>query len=307
MFGVDGGDLLREIAEPPGVVVEAGDDERDDLHPKLLLLGVRDRFEDGLEAAAERLVLLLAEAFEVDAVDVGDGGDEIEGLSRGVTVGDDDGDEAARFRLREDVPHPLRRDHRFVVGCTYRAAAFRDRFVDQGLRGDRDRDFVLGAVTKRLRNAGIVAVGAAQIAAVEAEGERLFAREHVVDGVRFDRSYVLPRDPAVGRVEHSALAVTNATRADAIIGERAPMRARGAAEDAFFVGEELRGAHAGLLEEIACELALGAPQETFGREDLVAHGRRAFGVRRSAAGPERDEKKRPNAIRRVIAPGRIHA
>ena len=108
------GDAGRQAAEEPGdvaqlfvAVVEARDDQGDDLQPEPHGVDHLDAIDDVLQLATQRPVVLIAEGLEVDLVQVRPRPDVLEDLARGVTVGDVRGGESARARLLEDLDRPF--------------------------------------------------------------------------------------------------------------------------------------------------------------------------------------------------------
>ena len=180
------------------------------------------------------------------------------------------------FALREDGAHPLRGDHRFVVGCTHHAAPRGDRLFDEGLGGHRDGRLAGDVLAEGLGEPPVVTVRAPEIAAVHPERERLRARLDVVDGVRLDGAHVAARDVAEGNEDLAVPPLADAARAGATVGEDAAMRAGRATEEASFALLQLAVAGYGERREIEAQLG-GLPRpERGGREEivvLVLHGR----------------------------------
>ena len=97
-------------------VVEAGHEQRDDLHPHAGIVQPLDRVEDRLQPSAELAVVPVVEALEIDLVEIDVRPQVLEHARRAVAVRDEAGDEAVRARFLEDLDRPLGGDERLVVG-----------------------------------------------------------------------------------------------------------------------------------------------------------------------------------------------
>src|SRR6266576_1419047 len=159
------GDARRQAAEEVGdvaqlfiAVVEARDDQGDDLQPEPHGVDHLDAVDDVLQLAAQRPVVLVAEGLEVDLVQVRPGPDVLEDLAGGVAVRDVGRRESARPRLLEDLDRPFRRDQRFVIGGGDDAGALPLRDVDQLPGRDIHRIGERPRVAQRLRRDPVLAV-----------------------------------------------------------------------------------------------------------------------------------------------------
>ena len=81
-------------------VVEAGNQQRDDLDPEAHRVQAADRVEDRLEAAAELAVVAIVEALEIDLVEIDPRPQVLEHLRRAVAVRH----EAGRRGRRPSLP-----------------------------------------------------------------------------------------------------------------------------------------------------------------------------------------------------------
>ena len=86
-----------------------------------------DRVEHVRQHPAELAVMPVVHRLEVDLVAVGERPDEVEGLGRGVAVGDEPRQEASRAGEREDLDRPFGRDERLVVASSPSASRPRRR------------------------------------------------------------------------------------------------------------------------------------------------------------------------------------
>ena len=112
-------------------VVEAGDQQRDDLEPQAHRVNAADGVEDGADAAAEFVVVAVVEALEIDFVEIEPGADVFEDLRRAVAVGDESGDESGGFGFFENCDRPLAGDERLVVGADENFRALIERVANQ--------------------------------------------------------------------------------------------------------------------------------------------------------------------------------
>src|SRR5262245_27165832 len=117
-------------------VVEAGDDQRDDLHPDAALVDHADAVQDVLQRAAQRAVVAVVEALQVDLVGPDPGAEVVEHLRGGVAVGDEAADQAGGGGVAEDLDGPLGGDQRLVVAGDDQARALAPGDGDQLLGGD---------------------------------------------------------------------------------------------------------------------------------------------------------------------------
>ncbi len=96
-------------------VVEAGDDERDNLQPEAALEHHADGAQDVFQGAAQLAIAAFGKALEVDLVGDDPGAQKVEDLGRGVAVGDKGTGQAGGGRLPKDADRPFGRDQRLVV------------------------------------------------------------------------------------------------------------------------------------------------------------------------------------------------
>jgi hypothetical protein len=198
-FGRDTGDEFAEAAEFVVGIVEAGDEQRDDLKPQTQRVNAADAVEDGSDASAELVIVAVVEAFEIDFVEIDPGAQVLENLRSGVAVGDESGDEAGGFGLFEDGDRPLAGDERLVIGADNDLRALIERIVDQGFRRDFERGRDGAGIAQGLRGDPILAVSAVEIATEHAEavGERagISVEERLFfDGIALHAGSVSPGD-----------------------------------------------------------------------------------------------------------------
>ncbi len=102
VIGVEGGDVPRDVGRDAGDevgefaefvvgVVEAGDEQGDDLEPQSHRVNAADAVEDGADAASEFVVVAVVETLQVDFVEIEPGAQVVENLRRAVAVGDESG------------------------------------------------------------------------------------------------------------------------------------------------------------------------------------------------------------------------
>src|SRR3989454_7914993 len=76
--GREAGEEARDVSQLFVAVIEAGNDQGDDLEPEAQLMHHPDTVQDVLELAAERAVVLVSEGLQVDLVEIGKGTDILE-------------------------------------------------------------------------------------------------------------------------------------------------------------------------------------------------------------------------------------
>src|SRR5438105_7715844 len=113
--GREAGEEMRDVAQLFVAVIEAGNDQGDDLEPEAHLMHHPNAVHDVLELAAERAVILVAERLEVDLVEIWKGADVLEVVACGVAVGEVRRHEATRPRFLEYLNRPLGGDQGLVV------------------------------------------------------------------------------------------------------------------------------------------------------------------------------------------------
>ena len=224
--GIDARQELGDLRQLLVRIVEAGNDERDDLDPDAALLETLDRIEHRLQSAAEVTVMGVRETFEIDFVEIDVGRDVIEHLLRSVSVGDVRADQAGLLRLLEDLHRPFRGDERLVVGRgdDLRAVLFGQADEIGGLDVDRRR--AGDRVAQRLRGHPVLTVAAVVIAAEHPERERERAGIGVEERLLFDRidlqrGRVSPRD-----AQHAVFVVADFADAVQAVEDFAAMAAR---------------------------------------------------------------------------------
>ena len=168
-------------------VVEARDEQRDDLHPDAHRVQAADRVEDRLEPSAELAIVAIVEALEIDLVEIDPRPQVFEDLRRAVAVRHEAGDEARGFGLLEHRDRPLARDQRLVVRADDHARAESLRVAHHRLGRRVDRRRHGGRIAQRLRRDPVLAVRAVQIAAEHAEAVRERAGVRVEERLLLDR------------------------------------------------------------------------------------------------------------------------
>ena len=238
----DRGEESRDVAQLGVRVVEARDDQRDDLEPEPHAVQPLDRLEHRGEHAAELPVVRVVEALEIDLVEIDPRAQVVEHLGRRVAVRHVGADEAPRPALTEHVHRPLARDQGLVVGRRENARAMAYREV-RDLRGGH----LLGwhahhRIAQRLRGQGVVTEGTVILASEHPEGEGARARVRMEERLLLDGVELEAGD--VARRNHEAPVLVPAHLADAaLVGrDQAAVAARVAA-------------HAGLGEPLV-QLAL---------------------------------------------------
>jgi hypothetical protein len=110
-------------------VVETGDEQSDKLEPNAHRVQSADGVENRSDAAAEFVVMAIAETLEVDLVQIDPGVQIFENLWRGVAVRDESGDKARSFCFLKDGHGPLGRDERLVIRTDENSCALAERVL----------------------------------------------------------------------------------------------------------------------------------------------------------------------------------
>ena len=253
--GRDARQEFGEAAKFVGVVVEAGDEKRDDLEPEPRLMNAADAIEDGSDAAAEFVVVTVVKALEIDFVQIEPGAQVFENLRSAVAVRNEAGDKSRGFGFFEDGYRPFAGDERLIVGADQNLRALGDGIADQkfgrGLEWRRDG----AGIAQSLRRNPVLAVGAVQIAAQHAEavGERTGIR--VKKWLLLDRVALGSGGVSPGNVKRAAAIVADFANAGLAFGDGAAMSASEAAH--AVVGELLVEAGIGLANSLVENTAEG--------------------------------------------------
>ena len=129
-MGDEGGDLFEFVV----AVVDGGDEQGGDFEPDFGVMGeVAEGLEDGLEGgAAESVVEILVEGFEVDVDGVEPGAGEVDGLGGEVAVADEDVGEALGAGADGTVGGEFHEDGGFGVGVGDAGALVVEGGLDEG-------------------------------------------------------------------------------------------------------------------------------------------------------------------------------
>ena len=92
--GRHAGEKRRQPPQLVFAVVEAGDQQRDDLEPDASAMQPRDRVQDRLQPSAELAVPAIVEALEIDFVEIDVRTKVLENALGAVAVGHEAGDQA---------------------------------------------------------------------------------------------------------------------------------------------------------------------------------------------------------------------
>src|SRR5208283_2689277 len=217
--GRDAGQECGEAAQFVGRIVEAGNEERDDLKPQAHVMDAADAVEDGSEASAEFVVVTVVETFEVDLVQIKPGTQVFENLRSAVAVGNEAGDKARSFCFFENGDCPLAGDQGLVVGADQNLRALSDGVAHQmfGRSWVRRRD---GAgIAQRLRRNPVLTVGAVQIATQHTEAISECPRIRVEEWLLLDRVALGSGGISPWDVERSAAIVTDLADAGLAFGD----------------------------------------------------------------------------------------
>jgi len=224
-IGGDAGQEFGEAAQFVGIVIEAGDQERDDFEPEAHCVNAANAFEDGSNAAAEFVIVAVVETLEIDFVEIEPGVQVFENLRSAVAVGDEGGDESGGFGFFEDGDRPFTGDERLIVGADQNLRALGDGVAHEEFwRGFmRRRDSV--GIAESLRRYPVLTIGAVKIAAQHAEavGESAgmgVKKWFLLDGIALGSGGVSPRN-----IERAAAVVADFAHAGLAFGDGAAMSA----------------------------------------------------------------------------------
>ena len=233
-------DVGRHVPEEPGDVgdllvgvVEARDEQRDDLDPEPFALEHDDRVEDVLQGAAESAVVPVTERLQIDLVQPHVRPDVIEDLLGAVAIADVGADEIGLRRLLEHGDRPLRGDERLVVGRgeDRRPGPPGQRNKVRGGRSIGPRYRV--RVADRLRGDPVLTVPTVEVAPQHPEGQcsgsgQRMEERLLLDRVDLQRPDVSPRD-----LEPAPFVETNPADSGAPLRDEAAMTAGVAAHRPF--------------------------------------------------------------------------
>ncbi len=92
--GRDAGEKFSEAAQFVVGIVEAGNEQRDNLQPQSHLMNSPNAVEDGADASAEFVVMAIVETLEIHFVEIEPGTHIFKYLGSSVAVGDKSGKQA---------------------------------------------------------------------------------------------------------------------------------------------------------------------------------------------------------------------
>ena len=104
-------------------VVEAGNEQGDDLQPDAHLVQTADGVEDRLQASAELAIVAIVEALEVHLVEIDPGMEILEHLRSSVAIRNKRGQQARLAGLAENRNRPFAGDQRLVIGADHNFCA----------------------------------------------------------------------------------------------------------------------------------------------------------------------------------------
>jgi hypothetical protein len=232
--GRDAGEEFGEAAQFVGGIVEAGDEQRDDLKPQAHLVDAADALENGRDAAAEFVVVAIVEAFEIDFIQVEPGPHVVEHLWGSVAIGDEGGEQTCGFRLFENGDGPFAGDQRLVVGADHGFRALSEGFFDQRFRRSPERRRDRVGIAQGLGRDPVLTIPTVQIATQHAETVGESARMGVKERLLLDGITLRSGNVSPGDVEFSTAVVANLADAGLTLEDGTAMSA-GKAADAIFV------------------------------------------------------------------------
>ena len=262
-----GGDAREKFGEAPqfvGGIVEAGDEQGDDLQPQSHLVNAADAVEDRGDPSAEFVVVTIVKTLEVYFVEIEMGTDKVENLRRGVAVGDESSEQSRGFRFPENGDGPLAGDEWLVVGADQNLRALIESVAHQDFRRSFQRRRYGIGIAQRLRRDPILTIATVQIAAQhsEAVGER--ARMGVEERFLFDGIALHPGGVSPGNIKRAAAVVAHFADAGLALGNGATVTARETAHTAVveFLVESWIGLANSAVKDVA-EGGHGKPLSVF--------------------------------------------
>src|SRR5580704_319890 len=205
----DSGQEFGKAAQLVGGIVEAGDEEGDDLEPEPHLVDTADAVEDGTDASAEFMVVAVIKAFEIDLVQIEPGAQVFENLGSAVAVGDEAGEKSGGFGFPEYGDSPFAGDERLVVGADQNLRALGDGVPHQKFGRGLERKRDGAGIAQSLRRHPVLTIGAVQIAAQHAEAEGESAGKRVKKWLLLDRVALGSGSVTPGDVECAAAVVAD--------------------------------------------------------------------------------------------------
>src|SRR5262249_22550358 len=139
----------REARDLVAGIVEARDQQSDDLEPEVHRVQPAYGIENGIDSAAKLAVMTIVEAFEIDLVEVDPWAKVFEHPWCSIAIRHEAGCEPGGLGLFEDGHRPFARDERFVVRADHNGGTKAERIFDQ----------LLGSGLQRRRHSGWVAKG----------------------------------------------------------------------------------------------------------------------------------------------------
>src|SRR5450631_130792 len=237
VVGVKGSDVPRDVGRYPGDeireaakfiwgVIEAGDQQRNDLEPQSHLVNPADAVEDGTDSPAELMVVAIVEALEIHFVEIEPGPNVFEDLRCAVAVGNESGQQAGAFRLLKDCYGPFAGDQRLIVGADQNLRALVEGIANQGFGRYVQRRRHRVRITQRLRRNPVLTVSTVEIAAQHAEAVGESAGVRVEERLLFDGIALRPGGISPRNVECAAAVVADFAHAGLAFGDRAAVTAR---------------------------------------------------------------------------------
>jgi len=230
----DAGDELSNILQFFGAVVESRDDQGDNLDPESHGFEALDGVEDGLEGAAEVVVVGVVEGFEVHFIQADAGAEKVEDFGAGVSVADESADDVVLTGQGKDSHGPIGGDERFIVGADDDGGVVVDGHLDD-LVCFAEVGIGDGAlVAEDLAADPVLAVGTVEVATEHAEGEGLASGECMEEGLFFDGIDLESCDIAAGRAQFPVAVEAYFADAGAAFADEAAVSARETTQGALF-------------------------------------------------------------------------
>ena len=167
--GRNSGQKCGQLAKLIVAVVEAWDEQGDDLQPHAHLMQSANGVENGLEASAKLAIAMVVETLEVDFVEIDPGMEIVEHLGSSVAIGHEGGEQAGLASFAKNGDGPLAGDERLVVGADYNLGALGKCVLDEQRGIGSKRRGAGMRIAQRLGGDPVLAIGTVQIAAQHSE------------------------------------------------------------------------------------------------------------------------------------------
>src|SRR5579871_148750 len=128
-----------ELAEFLLRVVEAGNQEGDDLQPETDLVNATDALKDRTDSSAELMIVTVVEALEIHFVEIDPWAQKFKHLRRGVAIRHKSSEQSRSLGFLEDRDSPLAGDQGLIVGADHDLRTLIERVANNVFRRNFQR------------------------------------------------------------------------------------------------------------------------------------------------------------------------